>query len=275
MVDRHDLNLFEFFRDVALRFQQEHLGIQRMSQARHDHLHEVLYELEKAYFNHAAIEYDDPDRMIAYTMHFAAKHAVVWRTLARKFSVEEDESVDWTLNSIGTGPGSEIFGMLCGLPGVEDLNVFFVGLERELAWRELFEIAREEFILRTGVDLTGFVTNDSANLRRNGQTIGSFVLSDAARRSEAGQLLQDIRDLTDGDEAWFLGFDIYPTGPGTTEFVNAPLKRAGFRANFTQLKAEKEYPDAVRAEMDGCDPLFCKRQIKDQLPLTFYRVRLR
>ncbi|OJU62517.1 MAG: hypothetical protein BGO01_08555 [Armatimonadetes bacterium 55-13] len=272
---QRNLNLFQFFQDVALRFQAECLGINGIDGARHNVLNQELTHLKEAYFAEDGIEYDSPDRMVAYTLHFAPKHAVIWRCMAQRFT-SSGEGEDWKLNAIGPGPGSELFGILCGLPDAENLNIDFVGLEREGAWRDLFEIAREEFILRTGLKIDGFLTNDPKNLEPEGQVIGSLVLSDAARHGELVKLAQDISGATSSGEGWFLDFNYkVPMGNGTREFLNQPLRRAGFATRDDPLKDDLQLAKAIRDEMADCNHLYCTRPVKENLPLNFYKVRLR
>ncbi len=268
------MNLFEFYRDVALRYQEEHLGI-RMSSERHRVLLDKLYEVQTSYFGFDPPEYTDPDILVAYTLHFAPKHAVIWRCIGQRLNFEDD-GADWALNSIGTGPGSEVFGLVCALPPSSNIGVSVVGLERQDAWRDVFEIARDEYRLRTGTPLNALLTNTPTELAPDGQVIGSLVLSEAMKRGDVVKLIEGIRANTTSNETWFLDYN-YPIqiSENVKEFVDAPLKRAGFRCNFSGLKDDLALSEAIRSEMDACDPLYCRRQIKDSQPLTLYTINLR
>jgi hypothetical protein len=256
-----------------LQYQSEHHGITGIDHARHGTLNSELSVLQKAYFSHQPVDYDTCERIVAYALHYAAKHAAIWRSIASIMKIEGQD--EFVLNSIGTGPGSEVFGMLCGMPGIEALQVRFVGLEREGAWRDLFEIARTEFAAKTGIILNGFLTNDPRNLEREGVTIGSFVLSDAARRSEVGTLLTAIREAVAVQEVYFLDFAVYTTSDGTSEFVTVPIQKAGFKVTVSSLNDDHTISKAIRQEMDRCRPIYCRRPIRDNLPLKLYRVQLR
>jgi hypothetical protein len=193
--------------------------------------------------------------------------------MAAKYTPAED-GVVYRINSLGTGPGSEIFGMLCGTPGVPKPNVEFVGLEREEAWRDLFEIARDEFAARTDVLLDGFLTDEPTHMHDRGFTFGSFVLSDAARRAESASLVQSVRDTTSVDRAFFLDFSKYSTSPESSDDAGNPLRRAGYRVDAKKM-ADPSISILIRREIAACNPIYCKRNIKSELFLTMYTVHLR
>lgn len=274
MIPPSQLNLFEFYRDVTLRFQKQHLGIS-MDRDRHDALHTHLHAVQKSYWDGLPPKYDCSDTIISYGLHFAPKHAVIWRTIGRRMRAAKDQ-VSWELNSIGTGPGSEIFGLLCGIPNVEKIKISFVGLDREVAWDPLFEIALEEFRSRTGVDIDGFLTNDPKNLLPGGQVIGSLVLSEAMKQGQAIDLMKGIRDVTTSTKAMFLDFNYaIEVSPNEKKFIDNVLRHGGFPTDPAKLREDLSLAEEIRLEMKNCSPLFCKRKINDKLPLTLFTVQLR
>ena len=100
MTDRRNLKLFTFFRDVALRYQETELGITQMSPSRTQALSIARSELQSAYGRQDAVDYSDPDRLIAYVLHFAPKHAVIWRELAGTYEWRGKSGKRWLWNDV-------------------------------------------------------------------------------------------------------------------------------------------------------------------------------
>lgn len=271
------MNLFEFYRDVALRYQEECLGCP-MTPRRSRELDEKLAEVQASYFGCPPPTYVNPTALVAYTLHFAPKHAVIWRQLAASFTWDEEPApgFEWKVNSIGTGPGSEVFGMLCGLPGPQDMTASVVGLEIADVWRDVFDIAIDEFNQRSTRTVTGFLTNDASNLHAEGDVVGSLVLSEEAKRGGIVKLIENVRDNTNAKTALFLDYN-YKIGPTeeTKRWLKDPIVEAGFPCWDERIKDAEALALILQAEADGCSPLYCARSFNHVQPFNFYRVKLR
>lgn len=265
-----DLNLYAFYRDVALRFDREVLGNGPMTPARHARLHQVLSDLQTAYFQDGAIDYSDPDRIVAYTLSFAPKHALIWRELAKQWTLSSDR---WRLNSIGPGPGSDIIGMLCGVPGADQVTVDIVGLEAEESWRQMLDFTRETFLDLTGMSFELLMTKDSDYLHPEGQIIGSLVLTDAARNGTLANLLSDICRCTAKSEMWFLDFPTFTCPQSGKSNIKEAIRKCGLDCRWSYVPdLNLGIKEVIAGQIDSCDPIYCKRTVSDEPKVSLFKV---
>lgn len=174
------MNLFELFRDATLTYMAANGTPNRVTPQLDARLRNVvLPEIQQSYFNATSPDYSGLERRLAYCLHLAPRHAVIWRHYVRKsesFLLEKSK-----LNSIGTGPGSEVIGILAACEHHPGSIVEVVCLEREATWREMFECVVNEFNRRSSFELVATFTDDPDNLIPGAPVVGSCVLSELGR----------------------------------------------------------------------------------------------
>lgn len=211
---------------------------------------------------------------MAYVLHFAPKHAVIWKRLAAAYSWTGRSHGRWQWNDIGAGPGSEVFGLLCGLPDLKETTFDVVAVDQEGAWRDVFEIARDIFIKRTGTEFDALYTNDIRNIHPRGQTIGSFCLSDAGRNGSIAGLLSGLGATSEIKECRFLDFPSYKAGTGTV-YVNKAVSASGFACSYDHLPDMKlNLSDAINAEIADCPTVYCAAKVNAEPLANMHRIRL-
>jgi hypothetical protein len=271
-----NVNFYQFFRDVALEYQMDQKGISGINKARAIQLESSLHNLQSAYFGCDPVSYSDLDRRLAYTLNYAPKHAVIWRELVQNKKLVNSWAREWNLNSIGPGPGSDVFGILAGSNLQFGDTVTISGLEEEETWRDLFEIASKKYRKETGIQLEVFQTNKCSFLNPRGQVFGSFVLSDAARSRKLGKLLEELVGVTGDETAQFLDFPLFTEGPDGSAFLIDKIRALGFKCTRTPLpQMSLNLKEAISKEMSGCQPLYCQTSIKEEPKVDLLTVTLR
>ncbi|MFM9872278.1 MAG: hypothetical protein ACKVQS_02290 [Fimbriimonadaceae bacterium] len=251
------INFFDFYKSVALDYQKQVLGISTFTPELIAQYRDTQVDLGAKYFKNASIDYSDPITRIAYTLHYAPKHATVWRELAKSFSWKKAVPREWSLNSIGPGPGSDIFGMLSAIPKLDGVQISVFGLEEEEGWREIYEIARDKFIELSGRPFESIMTNNLVNLNRSGQIIGSFVLTDAARNNSAKLLLQGLSNFSNSPNAMFLDFSSYlcPV-TGESIYISNLINEVCRNCKWDYLpETHSSLGDALRQDVDSSSGL--------------------
>ena len=104
------MNLYAFFRNVVLRY----LSQEALTHAQVTAFNASLKVIKQGYRNHFPIDYSDETTRLAYMISFAPRHAIIWREYVAK-SAPTFTQFPLSMNSIGTGCGSEIIGVLEGL----------------------------------------------------------------------------------------------------------------------------------------------------------------
>lgn len=243
------MNLFELFRDAALDHLEEVSGSRLVSADLMDQLHHEHGVLSAAYDDAKEIKYDTLERRLAYTMFYAPKHAYLWKTYA---NCNWDPRKILRLNSLGTGPGSELVGLAeafrtRGLGAVEA-----VCLEREDAWRFIaHRVFRRYEAL--GVRFSVLWVVDSSNFRRNQHVVGSFVLSELARQGA----LDLLRSQMTGS-----------VGPALATFIDgAAVKTNTGKHLLSNLAGQDRWDhfesrgwlskDEINTAWNECDPKYC------------------
>lgn len=215
----------------------------------------VIPAFQRDCFSSESLSYEGLNRRLAYGFHFAPKHAVVWR----RYLLSPMKSPLRTykrFNSIGTGPGSEIIGILEASLVPKDEKVEIVCLEREQEWREIFEAIMETYLDRSGRNVDWTYTNDPEHLMKGAPVVGSCVLSELGREKRISSFLEEMREQVGPVRARFLDFPSFPRETGT-RYIEDAIPGCSVIKIYERgwdLRGE------LNAEMDNLEPCYCKVQ---------------
>lgn len=210
-------------------------------------------------FSHESLAYSELDRRLAYGLHFAPKHALIWRRYLNEMPNSSLRKCT-RFNSIGTGPGSEIIGILeaSDVPNASEIEI--VCLEREQEWREIFESVMSTYLLRSNLKVSWTYTDDPQHLLVGAPVVGSCVLSELGRERRITSFRKAIFKRVGGVRARFLDFPSFPRDDGTKyiEDIIPGCKVIKLYEKDWNLMGE------LNAEMNACQPCHCRvPQIKE------------
>lgn len=223
--------------------------------------------LRAAYGRGEPVDYSDWKRRVAYLMHYAPKHAVIWRQYAQGRKIAENGNI--RLNSVGTGPGSEIIGWLEGTTWRAPGTLHLVCLEAEEGWREILEIVLDEYQTRAGRAINNLMTNTPANLMAQQRVIGSFVLSDLGRQDSLDSFVHGLAQHIGPARGLFLDAPAFRDAAGDSHLISQCVA-----CGYTHLPSDGFHcMQAINDEMDACDPIFCYHRIVSEPSLNVFRIR--
>lgn len=208
-----------------------------------------LSALAQAYYGAAAVDYSSDLRKYVYLKSYAPKYALVWRTYIRlKQPWIMDERAVWQFNSIGTGPASEVIGVMESMNWAgKSPRTEVVCLESERTWDEVGKIVAELYRIKTGRDLALFYTDDVGRLIRRGEVFGSMVVSDMARAGTVQKSMAAIQSSVTPAKGLFLDTIQYTTPHGATARVSDQI--AAYRGWFVNFNQEG-LGEVMRSEME-------------------------
>jgi len=246
------VNLFDFYQEVTLRYLRQNHGLSGISKQLEQRLCNELARLRQDYRKGIPIDYSDKHRRVAYALHYAPKHAVIWREYAHLFGHTANQNLD--LNLLGPGPGSELFGWLEGIDWANPGAVAIACIEKEKSWLEFLQCATAMYQETTGIAIKGTFSTDSSKMIKGAHLLGSFVLTDMGRSGELHTLGRLVASANRPLTATFLDAPAYTNKQGATCLVSTEPA-----LGFTSLKGYG--PDlraAILREMDACKPLCCR-----------------
>lgn len=181
-------------------------------------LSDALGEVLDAFYRPQPITYSNLQRL-AYSFHYAPKHATIWELGIRGYNSRHAGSLRF--NCIGPGPGSEIFGLLEANRPASGSVVHVCCLETEPGWRGIFDAACAEYYAWTGVQIVRTDATSARDLWRGALTLGSLVVSDVVRHGEpaVGAFMATLNGALRVSPGFILENMLYPAPGGVSSGV--------------------------------------------------------
>ncbi len=267
------LNFFKLFQDATVKFLNSHHGVPICGNL--ENLLNVEFNiLQKLYYDEAQIDYTSVGRMASYSMHFAPRHAVIWRQWLR--SVDKSSLFNAErLNSIGTGPGSELIGIAAASKLPPGSSIEVMCLERNEGWRELLDIVITDFNSQSPVKIKHTFTDKVERLFVGAPVIGSCVLSEFGRDKKIVSFLEQIANVVGNVRGRFLDFPQYPVD-GKTPFIEDVINRYAPTCEIHKLKEETWGMQAAVADEQGsCTPLLISYRVSKPPGLRMHLFRFK
>lgn len=242
------VNIFDLFDEAAEVYAND------LSLDTSGHLEE-LSSLKQAYFGTNPVDYSSPLRRYVYLRNFAPKHAIVWRTYVRNnLKWRMDARKVYQFNAVGTGPASEVIGILEGIdwneksPPVEP-----VCLETETGWFEAGEIVARLYREKRGLPLKIKYTSSPGDMIKSAYVFGSMVISDLARGGNVYEVLDAIREAVRPAQGLFLDTTVCKLPSGVTAYTSDQMHsiRSGRFVNFREDGIDEVMRGEIEAEIDS------------------------
>lgn len=251
------MNIYEFFRKVAVQYLANH-GI-----SPEDESVRVSWEsLRSAYWSAEKPDYGDAITCAAYALCYAPKHAIMWRELTLRFPAKFRDNKLY--NSLGTGPGSELIGLLEGANSGRR-RVEIRCLEPEETWREIFELVCAEYSRERDCFLDVQYSRNPDVLTR-GPVIGSLVLSEVGRHGSIKEYLDQIGRYVAPAVGFFLDFPSCPRTGGANLDIRGHLQSKATYIPDLHIGLWK----TINQEMRLCRPLYCERKLREEPKMCIY-----
>lgn len=236
------INLFDFF-DEAAEILAKNIGLDLTN------CNGELESLRGSYGGCVAVDYSSALRKYVYLKNYAAKHALVWRVYISKmysdWSLEDNEKIG--LNSIGSGPASEIIGIAESMEWGQDAQLKVTCLEGDLGWATAGRIVADLYRNKTKRIIELNYTDKAADLLREGLVVGSMVVTDLARAGRDRQVLAEVCEYVK---------------PASGLFLDAKAYRSEFSTNLTS--------HCLAGYQDGRYVDFQQDKIDEEVKKQFY-----
>lgn len=266
------MNLFDFYRSVALRW----MGKTSFSAADIREISKAYHQLCSDFHGDKPVSYVADEAKLAYLLVFAPRHAIYWRHYCREKQFRGFSGM--TLNSVGTGPASEVVGFLEGATLLvehdeNDKPVPFVvnltACDTEVTWRPVQDAVAQEY-RRTGRVINPRWTNDVANLLPATVTLASYLLSDLARQNAIEACLSAMRDSVKPTLGIFLDTATFKREDKEL-YVSREIPD-GFDRKFDQIGVGLK--DIANKELDACATHEFKKPLDQDPALNAFFMRL-
>jgi len=195
------MNLFDLFQEAALDHLEEETGSRTVDDDLRRRLCDQMNQLSKVFRGPDPIRYDSLERRLAYTMYYAPKHAYLWKFYAR---AQWEPRKILRLNSLGTGPASELIGLGEAMRDRGLVRIEARCLEREHTWRRLAHRVFYRYTEVSPVSIRREWVSDSQNFMPRWHLVGSFVLSELVRDGAISSLVPAMRQRIPGSRATFI-----------------------------------------------------------------------
>ena len=256
------MNMFEFFHAAAFRM----LGHNNITAGDVQEMGRRLQILNQGFGGSTPIDYSDPLTKLAYMFSHAPRHAIIWREYMKR-PPQNTADGSFTLNSIGTACGPEIIGILEGItwsnPGLLSVSCF----ETEPTWKPFLKATLEEYRSRKG----NVVSGRWNRLSKGEYTIGSMVLSEIVKQSGYRSFRTDMTQTIGPADGLFLDITNCRMADGTEPYLSNVFSFGFF--NFTREGLRVK--GTINAEMNACQPCYCKLPMPYEPKMNFYFPRFR
>jgi hypothetical protein len=254
-------NLFELFHAAVLRY----LGVKSLTPRQRSTIESAFATLTAQYGGSARIDYSSEACRLAYTLHFAPKHAIAWREYMRFGNRGANGNLQ--LNSIGTGPGAEIIGIFEGASWKGGNTSRWRCYDAESGWGEILRAVIEEYRSRTGIGAMIEEVSSVDKLHKGKFVVGSFLLSELVKQPNHKSFRSIITKAVGPTSGIILDVTKCRLEDGNNEFIS---KMFGF--NFDNLKGMGiQLKDIVNQEMNSCGNSCCRRPIVFEPSLNMFR----
>jgi hypothetical protein len=258
------MNLFQFYQEAAINFATNTKLFNDYDDEVNSATIREIRKLQKAYQEDATVSYVDPFTRFAYCMHFAPKHAVIWRYLTRTLQSSYGDNV--CLNFCGFGPASELIGVLEGCNLEDGASFDIAAFDSESGWNDIGTHIVETYSDKRGISIRCNYSSFADNLHPQTMMFGSFILSDMARSGQLG----NIRSLVPSEkrplQAQFLDFPMYTDKQNKRVLLSNTLNCAWMSLKNRGLNP---LPDVIN-EYENCDSIRCDIGIPSKLSLNVF-----
>ena len=241
------MNIFHFYYSVVLRY----IGQERLSQEQSAAIELAFKTLRSQFGKSDKIDYSDDMSRLAYMLHYAPKHAIMWREYMRKKNTVASRNL--TVNSLGTGPGSELIGIMEGVRSGEDVTWSWFCHDSESGWLPLLSTVAEEYAKVTNVPFVVNLVDDVSGLSRGNLVIGSFLLSEIVKQPEYRKFQKVLKEAVGPTVGRFLDITKCRLEDGSEPFLSDV-----YRFGFENLKkSEVPLKEVINNEMATCGHSHC------------------
>lgn len=241
--------MFDLFQEAALDHLEEETGSRTVGDNLRGRLCDQLDQLAKAFRGPDPIRYDSLERRLAYTMYYAPKHAYLWKSYAR--ALWEPRKI-LRLNSLGTGPASELIGLAEAMRDAGLVRIEAQCLEREHTWRRLAHRVCYRYTEASHVSIRREWVSDSQSFTPRWHLVGSFVLSELVRDGAIRSLVPAMRQRIPGSRATFIDGLSVMVATGSEHLCDIVKPDAWFAFSKLGIECEIEINRAWQASSRIC-----------------------
>ena len=263
------MNFFELFSTATERHIARNLKPNAIDSALEAHLSVVRDNLMSSFYRQEKIDYTRNDHQIAYSFHYAPKHATMWflysQTLPKPYC-------GLRFNSIGTGPGSEVFGIVEAHRPAHGTVVEVCCHEENPLWTPIFNEVAVLYEQQTGVRVARTDAATIGDLWSGVPTIGSLILSEVGRSQYILDFLHELGKSVRPSNGLFLDLPTFP-GPNDVIYGMPETLRFGKWPNYVpKLSLGVE----AKCNADMMHPCVrCRKALAGEPKMLFYPWRFR
>jgi hypothetical protein len=260
-----EVNLFDLFREAVFDRLHEEREVRELSPEARERIQEAYACITKGFFGPAPVDYSEPNRRIAYSLHYAPKHAYLWRRYARTVWTPPTQA-SVILNSLGTGPASEIVGLADAYRGWGLNRLTAYCYDRLDAWCRLAQAVVARYSQTTGFEIELNWVSSIDSFCQGRHLVGSFVLSEVIRQQKIGSFLDCLASAVPGASSTFLE----PTGVTTLDRGPVRLLEYAGECRCRYVSAlGSNWSTEINDARSACSDVICGARLQKEPELHF------